>query len=369
MGVVDARGAGPHGGGAGGPPRAALVAALAGAVLFAAGVVVATRPHRPPVAAPVAPPVREPTWERASVPGTPPVVVAGGAVVVLSRGGELAAVDPTDGRVRWHSTTVALRRPGGWLVAGHGVVVAARATRVEVSDAATGVRRWEVALPARVAAPPSVDGDGGVWIPQEDGRLLHLDGSGATVGAVPIGTVTRTSAVLITPQVVVVCGDGIVGLDPQDGRVRWRALFAGRLRCREVGGQVLVASDQGTVAVFDAEGRPRWTVEVGPLVGGPQVVGGTVVVRGRGGAVTAFDLASGGRLWQVRPVPPPLLLGRDLDTVVVRSGDREVYALATIDGTAAWWWRAPGPLASDPLAVAGVVLASLADGRVVAVQR
>ncbi|MFA5371653.1 MAG: outer membrane protein assembly factor BamB [Sideroxydans sp.] len=90
-------------------------------------------------------------------------------------------------------------------------------------------------------------------------------------------------------------------------------------------GLVLVGSDQGLVAAFDAtDGKLRWKTRVSSeVLSAPQVSGEIAVVRSGNGRIAGLNMTSGERLWLYERSTPALIV-RSHAGVVIRNG--MVYA-------------------------------------------
>lgn len=102
-----------------------------------------------------------------------------------------------------------------------------------------------------------------------------------------------------------------------------------------------------------------WTVpSAAPPSGAPVVVGSSLIVPLRTGAITAHNLADGAVRWTV-PLTPVKPLAADDRRVYVADGER-LHALMAVDGTVAWRVVAGRPMTAPPLAHAGWVLLAAA---------
>jgi outer membrane protein assembly factor BamB/endogenous inhibitor of DNA gyrase (YacG/DUF329 family) len=91
--------------------------------------------------------------------------------------------------------------------------------------------------------------------------------------------------------VVVLLGDAVVALDPDDGRERWRTATprGGADDAVLVGGAVVVPTPDGARALDVTTGRVVWTADVGDLVTAVDGAGDRVLVATAGGTVVQLD--------------------------------------------------------------------------------
>ncbi|MEV1121054.1 PQQ-binding-like beta-propeller repeat protein [Actinosynnema sp. NPDC049800] len=170
-------------------------------------------------------------------------------------------------------------------------------------------------------------------------RPLHQAGSGVDV-AVGSGTL-----------VVHERNTRLVGLDPEDGSVRWDVATGRWLRAMSVAGQRLLVLPQSTdeLACLDlATGRDVWRVGLRRWTGHLVVDGDLVLVGGWRGytPLRAVDVATGRTLWEaehdVRTVRPAAGGGGFL---VGEPGGARVRLIDRRDGRELRAWSLPHPLA------------------------
>ncbi|MDB5912673.1 MAG: hypothetical protein JWP22_1348 [Ramlibacter sp.] len=162
----------------------------------------------------------------------------------------------------------------------------------------------------------------------------------AKVGAVDFPLVVAVNGNIAT----LASGDGaVMAIDASSGRELWRASAGAPLAAG-------VGSDGTTAAVVTrrnelvafANGKEAWRQKLGALsYTAPLVAGARVFVLGGDRAVTAFDGATGRRLWsQQRPGDPLVLRQSGVmlavgDTLVVGQGGR-LAGLNPINGSVRW---------------------------------
>jgi outer membrane protein assembly factor BamB len=103
----------------------------------------------------------------------------------------------------------------------------------------------------------------------------------------------------------------LMRIDAQSGRMLWRVDAGSRLTAGvgTDGSVAVVASRDGSLIAFDAEGQRLWTVPLGAeVVNPPAVADGLVLVRASDNRVIALDAGTGKRRWNFQRQNPPLVL-------------------------------------------------------------
>lgn len=283
--------------------------------------------------------------------GFPLKVHAAGHIVTLaSADGVVAAIDARTGGDLWRT---ALSEP---LSAGVGTdgktsAVVGRSNALIVLEA--GRERWRQTLAAQVFTPPLVAG-GRVFVLSADRSVAAYD---AATGR-KIWSQQRTGEPLVLRQagVLLPVGDTlvvgfsgrVVGLNPDNGSVRWEAPLASsrgtndveRLvelvgQTSRVGDSVCARAFQATVGCVNAvRGSVTWSQ---PASGSEGVDGDGDALFGTesNGVVVAWARKDGTRLWTTdrlkhRKLTAPLLLGR---SVVVGDDAGLIHLLSRTDGS------------------------------------
>ena len=327
-----------------------LVASLAGCSLWSGGG--SAKPAPADLGANVAVLGVRQAWTArvGSVAGLPlDVHTLGNVVTVASSDGVVAAIDARTGGDVWRT---ALGEPLSAAVGSDGksAAVVSRSNALIVLEA--GRERWRETLAAQVFTPPLVAG-GRVFVLSADRSVSAYD---ATTGrrlwaqqrpGEPL--VLRQSGVLLAVGDTLVVGlsGRLVGLNPDNGSVRWEAPLASargtndveRLvelvgRTSKVGDSVCARSFQAAVGcVNTARGSVAWTQ---PASGAEGVHGDADALFGveSNGTVVAWRRSDGSRLWGIdrlkhRKLTAPLLLGR---SVVIGDDTGLVHLLSRTDG-------------------------------------
>jgi len=142
-----------------------------------------------------------------------------------------------------------------------------------------------------------------------------------------------------------------------------------------VGDSVYVAARDGALARFDG-GRQLWRISVGQVLSGGVGADGKLVVVGTPkGDVLAFHAEDGRAVWQSRAsseiLAAPAVQG---DLVAVRSGDARIFGFAAADGKRRWMYQRSTPAlalrSNVGLALAdNAIYAGFPGGKLVAVAR
>jgi outer membrane assembly lipoprotein YfgL len=264
-----------------------------------------------PIAAKIG--VRQAWTARVGVVNFPLQVYAAGAQVVLaSSDGALVTIDAATGRELGRASVGAALSAG----VGSDGRMSAIVTRANEVVALNGGRElWRYRLSAQSYTAPLVAG-GRVFVLGADRSLTALDGrNGALLWntqrtAEPL--VLRQAGVLLPVGNTLVAGVAgrLIGVDPDNGNVRWEAP---------------VASSRGT---NDVEGLID-------LVGGVSRQDGVVCVRAFQTAVGCVDAASGTMLWS-RPANGATGVSGDSERIYGTEADGRVLAWRADTGDRAW---------------------------------
>lgn len=327
-----------------------LVATLAGCSLWSSG---AAKPVPADLGANVAVLGVRQAWTNriGSVAGLPlDIHTAGNVVTVASSDGIVAAIDARTGGDVWRA---ALAEPlsAGVGSDGKSAAVVSRSNALIVLDA--GRERWRQSLAAQVFTPPLVAG-GRVFVLSADRSLAAFDAAtghklwSQQRSGDPL--ILRQAGVLLAVGDTLVAGFAgrIVGLNPDNGSVRWEAPLASsrgtndveRLvelvgRTSRVGDSICARAFQTAVGCVNAaRGSVAWAQ---PANGADGVHGDGEALFGAesNGTVVGWRRSDGSRLWTTdrlkhRKLTAPLLLGR---SVVIGDDAGLVHLLSRTDGS------------------------------------
>ena len=235
-------------------------------------------------------------------------VLANGVLYALSDLGNLFALDPGTGVVRWTASLGG--RPGSTPAVADGTLYVGSADgRLYAVDAASGAVRWTSKTGGATISSPAV-AQGTVYLGSADGKLSAFDAlTGATRWTATLGGGWISSSPAVANGVVYVGSPAgeLYALSAANGAVLWTAPVEGgivRSSPAVVNGVVYVGSEGGSLYAFKAaNGAPRWVAALGWAVrSSPSVANGRVVVGALNdevGSVYALDARSGATLWKV----------------------------------------------------------------------
>jgi outer membrane protein assembly factor BamB len=269
-----------------------------------------------------------------------PLVADDGTVYVGSDAKKFSAISP-DGKVRWTLDTEGDADSGAAMAADGAVVFAAGRMVYAVTPA--GHVRWRFAARRKVYTSPAIGAQGRIFFGSQDHHVYALGPDGRLAWSVDLGADVDGAPVIDDRGGLFVGTDGdeVVRIDPDDGRVVWRANVGGYVR-----GTLSVARNGDVLAgVYGPRPRAaRLRPDDGGLRGDFAIQGtgardfgvhggaledaaGTLIFGAQDDAVYAVD-ASGKLLWRFATkgdVDAPATLLHD-GTLVVGSDDGLVRA-------------------------------------------
>jgi outer membrane protein assembly factor BamB len=329
-------------------------------------------------------------------------VVAGGRIFAMDGRAQVTALS-TAGAVLW---TADLRREGeqsdisgGGLAVGNGALfVTTGYGELLAIDPASGAVRWRQRVGAPITGSPTVDGglvyvagrDSSGWaVRASDGRVeWQLAGT-----PTPSGTVGASAPALTDTAVLFPFASGEVGAVLKASGTRiWSSTVVGERRGRAyagidgltgdpvVAGDVAYVGNQGgrTVAIDTATGKRLWTAKEGSY-GPPLPVGNAVFLVSDESRLIRLDAATGETVWDVA-MPyytndrerrrqaitahyGPVLVGGRL---VVVSGDGLIRFFDPRDGASLGSVDLPGGAAAPPALAGGVLYVATQRGQLLA---
>jgi hypothetical protein len=210
---------------------------------------------------------------------------------------------------------------------------------------------WSTELPAPAAAPAAFDATH-AYVPLRNGRLVAIDLlTGQTAWSIELTTT-------ISPA----CGDGLVyvssedttaALEPLDGKIRWRASFAGAKYTSLTweAGWLIAGTSAAEIVKFRArDGHVIWRVPAGSILrSSPAVDADVLYAPLEDGQVAALSLETGEKLWDRR------FRGKATEILVFNhrlflgSEDNFFYCLKTKDGSLIWRWRTGADVVGRPV--------------------
>lgn len=248
-------------------------------------------------------------------------VVADGRVFTMDSNAAVTAFATANGRRLWRLDTQARHNRsnnvGGGLGVEDGVLYGATGRGdVLAIDPASGHIRWRRSLGNAARAAPTI-AEGRLFVPLIDGQLLALSvKDGSQLWSYQGGAADTQLLGLPSPAYadgIVVAGFGsgdLAGLRASSGTVAWTDSLASG-----VGGGSLL--------------------DIPTVRGLPVIADGSVFAIGVGGVMVCLDLRSGRRVWErdVGSTETPWLAGNWL---FVLSGEMQAAAISRADGTVAW---------------------------------
>jgi outer membrane protein assembly factor BamB len=274
----------------------------------------------------------------------------GNTIYVASSGGTVAALDARTGGDVWRSELGTPLTAGVGSDGRHTAVVNQENVLVVLEN---GKESWRQKLGALTLTSPLVAG-GRVFVLSADRTTAAFDAS--TGRRLWLQTRSNDPLVLAYAGVLMAVGDTLIssqggrliGVNPQNGSIRWSVSIANSRGTNEVerlvdlvsgvsreGEEICARAFQSAVGCVDAgRGQLVWTK---PSVGATGVHGDKNTVFGveSNGRITAWKRSDGERSWSFdgllhRELGAPLLVGRAL---VVGEGDGTVHFLSASDGS------------------------------------
>lgn len=313
---------------------------------------------------------------------------SGDQVFAAGRGGEVVALQSTNGKVVWRAKTGATLSGGPG--AGGGLVVVGSADgEVIALDAVTGTRRWSAKVGGEVLAAPAIGADAVIvrtvagrllGLSLEDGRELWREDQ-----QIPRLTLRGTGAPIVTGNVAF-CGfdnGRVISVETARGEILWDQLVSppkGRTELERLvdidsaikvlGVDVFVAGFQGRVAMLAADtGQIWWSREISSHRG-LTVDEERVVVSGATGEVVALRRRTGVDLWRqdglrMRRLSAPAIIG---NRVAVADFEGYVHWLDGDTGAFVARTKIGGRTSNAPVVVGDLVIFQDDEGRVTALR-
>ncbi len=259
---------------------------------------------------------------------------AANGLVYAAAGRSVTAFDPkqADKRVAWKYALPERATCGPGLSPDGALLFIASADRtLSAINARTGELVWKKAVPAAVAAEPTVAG-GVLGVACEDGTLIGIQpGAPEELWRVK-GDAGYGSPGVSGPYLYLTGADQTVhAIDMRSGKRAWRQDLPTALTGRPVrlGDVVYVSGKNGRIHFLDATtGEPGGTYETGgPILGGVASSGALLLFGSDDQSLHAFDPAIGGAVWKWKSK------GRLRNPVVVAEGkvyfcgDDTLYAI------------------------------------------
>ncbi|MEM6849701.1 MAG: PQQ-binding-like beta-propeller repeat protein [Pseudomonadota bacterium] len=269
-------------------------------------------------------------------------VVAGDRVFVYSPDGSVTALSLGNGRRIWRTSLRPERErdaaAGGGVTFDSGTVFAATGYgQIAALDPSSGDVRWTRDLDTPVRSAPSA-GSGKVFVVSQRNEVFAVnqaDGTEAfTYAGIPeqAGLMTVSSPALTGETVVVPYSSGeVMAFSIESGEPKWQNFVTRSSRTMSVAGLTDVS-------------------------GSPVIDGGTVYATGVSGRTVAVALSDGTERWRadVGSAHTPVVSG---DAVFLVDVGNRMVALSRADGSKLWVTQLPQPKKKRDLAYSGPVLA------------
>jgi hypothetical protein len=311
------------------------------------------------------------------------VRVVGTQVLVASTGGEISAFEARSGKPLWRASVGAPLSAG---VGSDGETVAVATRENQLIALREGKEVWRQKLPSLTLTSPLVAG-ARVFLLSADRTVSAFDA--ATGRRLWLQQRPGDALVLGQPGILMAVGDTLVstqggrllGLNPQNGAVRWDAPVAVGRGVNEVerlvdlvsgtsrlGNNLCLRAFQSVVACVDAQaGRTLWTK---PASGASGIAGdaNTIVGADSDGKVIAWRRGDGEKLWtseklRFRGLSAPVFAGR---TVAVGDFEGFMHFLSPKDGALLARVASDGsPIALAPVWVDETLVAVTQRGTVI----
>lgn len=333
-----------------------------------------------------------------SISATP--LLAEGTLFSANWGGQVTALDPSNGKPKWQSQGVI----GGMIsqapsVAKETLFVASQNNSLHALNTADGSVRWKFESSYWNFATPLPDpATGTVYLTSNDAHLYAIDMStGKEKWKYKADSGIRGSAVMGGDVVFV--GDvlGVLHAVGKDGKLRWRYKVTGHalesletrvskekletisqgwivgapLYDKGVVYFVVAHSLIGSVYAMDAStGALKWKIHVSEQIEStPALHNGQLYVGSNDHHLYALDAATGEERWKFRTdnqvLSTPSFSG---ERVYITSADGHLYALREDSGLLLWKYKAPDTIHSSPVFSAGVIYFGCMDEKVYAVK-
>jgi len=229
---------------------------------------------------------------------------------------------------------------------------------------------WTTSLDDAIEGPLATDGVR-LFVATRDGAVHALD---LAAGGVAWRVEGRAGVLAYGPGLLALREpDGTVwAMEPETGHALWKSKsgIAGAIPPVVSPEGVLVAGD-GLALLDPHTAVARWTVPAPPAMKGPPLLAGTRILAGEAdGALRARDAATGVMVWTFPAggiVAAPIL--DDRERVLVGTTDRRFLALDLRDGKQRWRWKVGADVQGQAVVLANRVLFAAHDDVLYALNR
>jgi outer membrane protein assembly factor BamB len=210
--------------------------------------------------------------------------------------------------------------------------------------------RWSVAISARPAASPVIDGPRVFLVLQSGVVAAHRLADGTEAWRVELRSERPVAA--DGSRVFVASGEAVHALDAETSEVLWRApigTITSPLVARQ--GWVVATAAGAVTALRASDGSTVWSRAVGAQRERATIEGDNLYLPLEDGRVIALDLRTGAERWSRHFAGATSEVLAFADRIYVGSADKHFYCLETDDGETSWrqWTGATlrGPPAAD----------------------
>lgn len=228
--------------------------------------------------------------------------------------------------------------------------------------------KWSVPLPARVVAPPIMDG-ARIFVVLESG---HIAAHRLTDGSEAWRAELRSDQVVAVEgdRIFVTSGEALYALNAETGAVLWHAA-TGTLTAPVLAheGWIIAAAANTLSAFRAADGGKVWSRESLAQHVRPTIEGDTLYVPLDAGGLLALDLRTGQERWARHFAGAPTDVLAFADRIYFGSADKYFYCLVAADGATSWRKQIGTTLRGRPVANRSRIFVAGTDNVVLAFDR
>jgi outer membrane protein assembly factor BamB len=154
--------------------------------------------------------------------------------------------------------------------------------------------RWRVIVAPWKTVP--VGTSEAVYVVDETGHLLKIDPAAGGIDWTTELARTSSETPALGEEILYAPArergsqpDVCLGIDPEDGRERWRVDHGGHVTPVD-GGAAVGGEGTEALSLVEPDGAVRWTVDLGAFGSPPAFAGGAITVGTEGGTVHSFTL-------------------------------------------------------------------------------
>jgi outer membrane protein assembly factor BamB len=232
-----------------------------------------------------------------------------------------------------------------------GIVLLAASDELHAFDAATGLRKWRVALGRGAMAPMGLAQGRLIVLVAPDEVWAFRPADGERVWQHVLGGNAGPASMAVNESgIYVAIGERLVRLMPDTGMVRWDRTLPGRLAGPSISrDRVLVGSTTNEVYALDvADGMLEWKYRTGGDVIGTAASDDLVFAVSLDNLIRALRRSNGNQIWKRALTMRPAYLPHVFDGVVAAAGLESVATFNAKTGAPIGTFNAPGLLRGVP---------------------